>query len=69
MKAIGKLNIHGVTRDVEIPGTLEFVDGKVNLRSKFIVKLADYNIKIQKLVWQNIAEEIEVKVEFTYKSL
>jgi hypothetical protein len=67
VKAIGKLLIHGVTKDVEIPGTLEFSGGKAIMKSKFIVKLKDYNIKIPRLVWQNIAEEIEVKVEFTYK--
>ena len=67
VKAVGKLNIHGVTRDVEIPGTVTFANGKVSLQSKFIVKLVDYNIKIPKIVWQNIAEEIEVKIDFTYK--
>lgn len=69
VKAIGKLAIHGVTKVVEIPGTLEFSGGKAVMKSKFIVKLVDYNIKIPKLVWQNIAEEIEVKIDFTYKSL
>jgi hypothetical protein len=69
VKAIGKLTIHGVTKNVEIPGTLEFTGGKATLKSKFIVKLQDYSIKIPKLVWQNIAEEIEVKVDFTYKAI
>ena len=69
VKAIGKLNIHGVEKQVEIPGTLEISGGKAILKSKFIVKLQDYNIKIPKLVWQNIAEEIEVRVDFTYKPL
>jgi polyisoprenoid-binding protein YceI len=69
VKAVGKLNIHGVNRDVEIPGTLEFSGGKAIMKAKFIVKLADYSIKIPRLVWQNIAEEIEVKIEFTYKSI
>jgi len=69
VKAVGKILIHGVTRDVEIPGTLEFINGKIIMKSKFMVKLADYNIKIPKLVWQNIAEEVQVKIEFTYKGL
>jgi hypothetical protein len=67
VKAIGKLTIHGVSKNVEIPGTVEFAGGKAIMKSKFIVKLVDYNITIPKLVWQNIAEEIEVKVDFTYK--
>lgn len=69
VSAKGKLTIHGVAKDVDIPGTIEFASGKVTMKSKFIVKLADYDIKIPKLVWQNIAEEIEVKIDFIYKSL
>jgi hypothetical protein len=69
VKASGKLTIHGVTRNVEIPGTVEFAGGKAILKSKFVVKLVDYNVKIPKLVWQNIAEEIEVKIDFTYKTI
>lgn len=66
-KANGKLTIHGVTTNVEIPGTAEVVAGKIVFKAKFIVKLADYNIKIPQLMWQNIAEQVEVTVDFTYK--
>jgi hypothetical protein len=69
VKAQGKLMIHGVSRDVDIPGTVNFVNGKPVLKSKFMVKLADYNIKIPKLIWQNIAEVIEVQIDFTYKAI
>lgn len=69
VNANGKLTIHGVTKDINVPGTLHFVNGKVMMKSKFMVKLADYNIKIPTLVWQNIAEEVEVKIEFTYKPI
>jgi hypothetical protein len=69
VRAVGKMTIHGVTKDVDIPGTIEFANGKVLVQSKFIVKLADYQIKIPKLMWQNIAEEIEVTVDLTYKPL
>lgn len=69
VRAVGKISIHGITRDVDVPGTLEFSDGKARMKAKFIVKLADYNIKIPTLIWQNIAEEVEVRVEFTYKPI
>jgi hypothetical protein len=69
VKASGKLTIHGITKDVEIPGILEFSNGKAILKSTFIVKLKDYEIKIPKLIWQNIAEEIEVKIDFIYKAI
>lgn len=66
-KATGKLTIHGETREVEIPGTIEKQGDKLVMKSKFIVKLADYKIEIPQLLWQNIAEQVEVTTEFTYK--
>lgn len=68
VKAGGKLTIHGVTTAVEIPGIAEVQSDRIILKSKFIVKLADYKIKIPQLMWQNIAEQVEVTVEFTYKT-
>jgi hypothetical protein len=67
VKAVGKLAIHGVTRDIEVPGIVELVNGKMLLKAKFMVKLQDYNIKIPTLVWQNIAEEVQVTIDFIYK--
>jgi polyisoprenoid-binding protein YceI len=66
-KATGKLTIHGVTKDVEIPGTLTLSGDKIALQSKFIVKLEDYNVKRPQLLWKNIAESVEVTIDFTYK--
>jgi hypothetical protein len=68
-KAVGKLTIHGVTKDVEITGTAESAAGKVTLKSKFIVKLADYKVEIPQLMWKNIAEQVEVTVDFGFKVL
>ena len=67
VRATGKLTIQGVTRDIDVPGVAEMSNGKVLLKSKFVVKLEDYNIKIPTLVWQNIAEQVEVRVDFIYK--
>jgi hypothetical protein len=69
VKAIGTLTMHGITKEIEVPGTVEFVNGRAVMQSKFIVKLKDYHIKIPSIVWQNIAEEVEVSINFTYKTL
>jgi hypothetical protein len=69
VKAVGKLTIHGVTKDIDVPGTVELESGRATMKSKFKIKLKDFNIKIPTIVWQNIAEEVEVKIDFTYKSL
>jgi polyisoprenoid-binding protein YceI len=66
-KAQGKLSIHGVTKDVEIPGTIEKQGDKLLMKSKFVVKLEDYKIEIPQLLWQNIAEQVEVTIDFVYK--
>ena len=66
VKAQGKLTIHGVTRDVEIPGTIEKQGDNLVMKSVFIVRLEDYKVQIPKLMWQNIAEQVEVTINFTY---
>jgi hypothetical protein len=67
VKAAGKLTIHGITNDINVPGTIEKQGDKLLMRSKFKVKLQDYKIAIPQLLWQNIAEEVEVTLEFTFK--
>ena len=64
--AVGKLFIHGVTKDVKIPGTLEKQGSNLTLRSRFMVKLADYNIHIPQIIWKNVAEEVEINLDLTY---
>jgi hypothetical protein len=67
--ATGKLFMHGVTRDVKIPGTVQKDGSSLVLKSRFILKLADYNISIPQIVWQNIAEEVEVNLDFIFNPL
>jgi polyisoprenoid-binding protein YceI len=67
VNAIGKLSMHGVTKDVTIAGTAQKVNNKWQLKSKFPLKLEDYNVEIPQLLWEKIAETVEVTVEFTYK--
>jgi polyisoprenoid-binding protein YceI len=67
--ATGKFTIHGVTREVQVPATLKKVGDKNYVaHAVFRVKLDDYNIKRPQLLWQNIAEEVEVTVDFTFKA-
>jgi polyisoprenoid-binding protein YceI len=65
--AEGTLEIHGVKRNIKVPGTLSFNGDKVHLESKFMVKLEDYDIEIPSLLFQNIAEEVEVTLIYDYK--
>ncbi|HCM77524.1 MAG TPA: YceI family protein [Cytophagales bacterium] len=69
VQATGLLTIHGQTNEVITTGTISRVDKKLIMSSAFDVELDDYKIKIPKLLWQNIAERIEIKIEFTYEAL
>ena len=66
VKATGQLTIHGQTKDIDVPGTIEKQGDKLIMKSKFIVKLEDYKVTIPQLMWQNIAEQVEVTVDFTF---
>jgi polyisoprenoid-binding protein YceI len=58
----GKLTIHGVTKDVSVPGEI-IVDAagkKVTTKATFKIALKDYGIKNDKM--NNIADNIEIRV-------
>jgi hypothetical protein len=67
VSAQGKLTIHGVTRDIDVPGQIIRSDKGLTMSSKFMVELKDYKVEIPRLMWQNIAERVEVTLEFTFR--
>ncbi len=67
VKAVGKLTIHGVVREISENGTVEVKGENLLMKSKFKVKLEDYQIVRPQILWQNIAEEVEVTLEFVFK--
>jgi len=62
----GKLTIHGVSKEYKENGTLTLNSGRLTIVSSFKVKLADHRIKIPSLLFQHIAEVVDVKVNATY---
>lgn len=60
--ATGKLNIHGVDQERTIPGILVVKGNEISIQSTFNVALKDHNIAIPKLVYKNLAEVVEVKL-------
>lgn len=58
----GKLTIHGVVKDVSIPGTVTVNGNTITLKADFKVKPKDYKIKIPAANAAQIADEIEVSV-------
>lgn len=66
--AKGVLDIHGQKQKITQNGSLDFAKDKVVIHSFFVLKLVDYDITIPSLMFQNIAEEIEVTVDIEYKT-
>lgn len=67
--AKGSLKVHGVSRDVELKGKINYQDEKVVINSVFPIKLVDHKIKIPRAVFYNIAEEVEVTIKFDYEAI
>lgn len=65
--ADGDLTIHGVTKTVSIPGTIQVKNGSIVSDAKFMVATKDYNIKVPSAVGTKIAQEIEVTVHADLK--
>jgi len=62
VRAKGMLEIHGVTQERIIKGTLRINNGKIHVKADFSVLLDDHQIKIPRVVNQKIAESIDVSV-------
>lgn len=58
----GDITIHGVTRRLTVPGALAFSQGSLLVNAYFSVSPADYGIEIPRLVRENIAKVVGIKV-------
>lgn len=61
----GKLEMHGVTKEITIKGTLTVSEGKIILDAKFNIHIADYKIEVPSMYVKNIAEDVTVTVQST----
>lgn len=59
----GKLHIHGIEQERIIKSTVKVENGRLSVKSSFTVLLQEHGISIPKIVYQKIAEEINVTVE------
>jgi polyisoprenoid-binding protein YceI len=64
----GALKIHGVTRNVELPATIQFTGSDARVRSDFPLNLKDYRIGgLSKLLGMlKMYEDIEVHVDLVF---
>ena len=59
----GKIFIHGVEKELEIPGVITIVGGEMNIQANFSVFLEDFNIEAPSLLaFIKVAEEIKLNL-------
>ena len=69
VKAIGEMTIHGEVQQVVLPVKMSVIGGKTAFESSFPIKLVDYKITIPTVVFNKIAEQLDVKVSASLELL
>jgi hypothetical protein len=59
----GTLTIHGITKEVQTPGTIKVDGDGLKAVATFNVQVADYNIKIPSLVKDKIAKSVKITID------
>lgn len=68
--AKGKMFIHGVENDIEIPGVITVDGDKIHVKVNFMVLLNDYNIEAPSLAaFVKVSEEIILNLNFHMKDV
>ncbi|MBS1743823.1 MAG: YceI family protein [Bacteroidetes bacterium] len=62
----GDLTLHGVTKNISTPASIEVTNGIATGKSTFNITLADYKISIPKIVKDNISETVDITVNCRY---
>lgn len=67
IRAKGILNIHGVEQERIIKCEVIVQKGIIHVESKFIISVADHDIKVPRVVHEKIAAEVSVEVIADFK--
>ena len=65
--AQGMMNIHGVEREVDIPGNVSDRGEGYRVRCTFNVLLSDFDIEIPKIMFLKLADEIRLELDFAVR--
>jgi len=65
----GEINLHGVTQPVQVKAEAIVDNGGIQATAVFPLTVKDFNIKVPRLVINNIAEEVQVTISFNYKPM
>lgn len=59
----GKMTLHGITKEVQAPGTIKVDGGKIEAKSIFTIQLSDYKISIPSVVKEKLSNKIKINVD------
>ena len=62
----GNLTIKGVAKKIKTIAEISKVDNQIKIKSNFAVFLSDFGIKVPKIVFKKIDEEVKISLNFTY---
>lgn len=65
----GTMDLHGVTKEMETPGTITIKAGKISANADFSIILNDHKIEIPKVVKEKIAETVKVTADVSFEEL
>jgi polyisoprenoid-binding protein YceI len=68
VRAKGILMLHGIQKERIIKGVITVNDGTIDVNAVFTVRLEDHDIKVPKIVYEKIAEEIRVEISIRFKN-
>lgn len=63
VESVGKLTMHGVTKDITVPGKVIVKGGNVTLKANFKIKCSDYQIKIPAASAASVSDDIDITVD------
>lgn len=62
----GDLTIRGITKTIDVPAEVQVANNTINAKSEFLVAIADFNIKVPKVVEHRVAKQVTVNVNMDY---
>jgi polyisoprenoid-binding protein YceI len=67
LSVTGTLTIHGVAKERTMEVTVVNQGGKIEGKATFTIALSDHNIDRPKILWEKLAETVNVTTTFTYE--
>lgn len=65
----GEITLHGVTKPLSVKAEAVVSKGVIQAKSVFPLAVKDFDIKVPRLVINNIAEVVEVTIAFNYQQM